>query len=52
MTKIKFIAFILFTSIFASCSSSSDESNEITNNQPTKGSFDFIYNNQVKKVSS
>ncbi|PJJ10502.1 hypothetical protein CLU83_3932 [Flavobacterium sp. 1] len=51
MTKIKFIAFVLFTVIFASCSSG-DDNNDSNNNQSTGGSFDFVYNNETKKVSS
>lgn len=51
MTKIKFIAVILFTVIFASCSSG-DDSNENTDNPSTSGSFDFVYNNETKKVNS
>jgi hypothetical protein len=48
MTKIKFIAFILFSVFITSCSSG-DDSND---NQSTDGSFEFVYNNEVKKVSS
>ena len=50
MTKIKFIAFVLFTVIFASCSSG-DDINDNTNIPSTEGSFDFVYNNETKKVS-
>nr|WP_315254820.1 hypothetical protein [uncultured Flavobacterium sp.] len=50
MTKIKFIVFVLFTAIFASCSSG-DDNNDSTNNPSTDGSFDFVYNNETKKVS-
>jgi hypothetical protein len=49
MTKIKFIVFVLFTVIFASCSSG-DENND--DNQSTGGSFEFVYNNEVKKIST
>ncbi|HSD09030.1 hypothetical protein [Flavobacterium sp.] len=48
MTKIKFIAFILFTALITSCSS--DENN--SDNASTVGSFDFVYNNETKKISS
>lgn len=51
MTKIKFIAFVLFTAIFASCSSG-DDNNDSNNNQSTDGSFNFVYNNETKKISS
>lgn len=51
MTKIKFIAFILFSAIFASCSSG-DDTNENTENPSATGSFDFVYNNETKKVNS
>ncbi|WP_281637092.1 DUF6252 family protein [Flavobacterium marginilacus] len=50
MIKIKFIAFILFTVLITSCSSG-DDSND-NNNQSTGGSFDLVYNNETKKVSS
>jgi hypothetical protein len=48
MIKIKCIAFILFSALITSCSSG-DDSND---NQSTDGSFEFVYNNEVKKVSS
>jgi len=48
MTKIKFIAFILLTTLITSCSS--DENN--SDNPSTVGSFDFVYNNEAKKISS
>lgn len=51
MTKIKFIAFVLFSVIFASCSSG-DDNNDSNNNQSAGGSFDFVYNNETKKLSS
>jgi hypothetical protein len=51
MTKIKFLAVLLFTAIFASCSSG-DDNNDNNDNQPTIGSFEFVYNNETKKVSS
>lgn len=51
MTKIKFLAVILFTAIFASCSSG-DDTSENTDNPSASGSFDFVYNNQTKKVNS
>jgi hypothetical protein len=47
MPKIKFIAFILFSVFITSCSSG-DDSND---NQSTAGSFEFIYNKEVKKVN-
>jgi hypothetical protein len=49
MTKIKFIAFVLFSAFITSCSSGDDSNND---NQSTVGSFEFVYNNEVKKVSS
>jgi hypothetical protein len=49
MTKIKCIAFVLFTAIFASCSSGDDNNDD---NQSTDGSFEFVYNNETKKISS
>ena len=51
MTKIKFIAFALITAIFASCSSG-DDNDDNTNIPSTEGSFDFVYNNETKKISS
>lgn len=49
MTKIKFIALILFSAFITSCSS--EDNND--DNQSTKdGSFEFVYNNEVKKVNS
>jgi hypothetical protein len=51
MTKIKFIAFILLSAFITSCSSG-DDSNDSDDNQSTDGSFEFVYNNEVKKVSA
>ncbi|REG96490.1 hypothetical protein [Flavobacterium aquicola] len=51
MKKIKFIAVVLFTAIFASCSSG-DDTNENTETPTATGSFDFVYNNETKKVNS
>lgn len=48
MIKIKFIAFVLFTAIFASCSSGDDNAD----NQTADGSFNFVYNNETKKIIS
>lgn len=48
MIKFKCIAFILFSAIITSCSSG-DASKD---NQTTGSSFEFVYNNEVKKVSS
>jgi hypothetical protein len=48
MIKIKFIAFILFSALIASCSSGDDNNN----NQSTDGSFEFVYNKEVKKITS
>jgi len=48
MTKIKFIALILFSMFITSCSSVDDNND----NQSTDGTFEFVYNNEVKKVSS
>lgn len=52
MKKIKFIAFVLFTALIASCSSGDDDNDNTDNNPSTEGSFDFVYNNVTKKVSS
>lgn len=49
MIKIKFIAFILFSALITSCSSGDDDND---NNQSTDGSFEFVYNNETKKISS
>ena len=51
MTKIKFIAFILFTALITSCSSGDDD-NESNVNPSTEGTFEFVYNNEVKKITS
>jgi hypothetical protein len=48
MTKIKFVAFILFSAFITSCSSGDDSKD----NQSTDGSFEFVYNNEVKKITS
>ncbi|PKB16949.1 hypothetical protein [Flavobacterium sp. 5] len=51
MIKIKIIAFMLFIALATSCSSGDDNNNN-NGNQSTTASFDFVYNNEVKKVSS
>lgn len=48
MTKIKFIAFILFSAFITSCSSGDDSDD---NKSTTDGSFEFVYNNETKKIS-
>ena len=60
MTKIKFIAFLLFTALISSCSSD-ENTDENTNgngngggtdNPAVETSFNLTYDNQVKKVKS
>ena len=52
MTKIKFIAFLLFAALISSCSSD-DNSTEDSNDDPsTEAYFNFTYNNKVQKVKT
>lgn len=48
MTKLKFIAFILFTALMASCSSD-DNKDE---NESEESYFNFTYNNETKTVTT
>ncbi|TDO78237.1 hypothetical protein EV143_103490 [Flavobacterium chryseum] len=56
MTRIKFIAFLLFTALISSCSSdenTDDNTNGNGNENPSvETSFNLTYDNQVKKVKS